>query len=597
MRLSSTVYTPHIKACQEQTKHLQKKAHVLSWIRTLSLFGSAALFWLYFTSYSDNHSTLITALVLLALFVVAVRHHAECKEKLSFSKLLQRNIKEEIRYLDHYELFNDPGIRFAGSAHAYSTDMDLFVSGGLFQHLNRCSGPSAENALAELLLRPNPSELNHRQEAVDELSPDHLWRQEFRAEGQQRVEKENSRLQLGRWLNTGNNKKSFKAEKLLIVFLSLAAMGTMATAIIGWTAWNLFLFVFIFNLIWVGRSSKSIGKEHRMLGTTVGELKRYSLLIMRFNAREWKSSLLKGYRQKLAGPADSAQELERLNNLLERFDYIHNIFVSPLLNGFLLFHLHTYYKVMEWKQNHGDQLLGWLETLDQIEALASLANFRANNPEFVFAEITSDKRIFEAAQLGHPLINHQVRVCNDIEMNQKPIVVLTGSNMAGKSTFLRTLGVNMILAKAGAPVCASKLRMSDFRLFTCIKVKDSLQQNESYFYAELKRLKVLKDKINSNNDCFVLLDEILRGTNSGDKLKGSIALMSQLADRGTFGVLATHDLGVSQLAESHEQVRCLHFASQLENGELKFDYRLKPGVCQQLNATYLMTMMGIIDPP
>jgi DNA mismatch repair ATPase MutS len=238
----------------------------------------------------------------------------------------------------------------------------------------------------------------------------------------------------------------------------------------------------------------------------------------------------------------------------------------------------------------------WLDAWYELETLNSLANFAYLNPHYVLPELTADPKRFSAQRLGHPLLSHATKVCNDFELDENQrIVILTGSNMAGKSTFLRTIGVNLCLTYAGAPVNAERLHTSLFRLFTCIKVSDSVQDGLSYFYAEVKRLQALlaATKVDDAMPVLFLIDEIFRGTNSRERLIGSRSYIRALSQSNTLGLVATHDLELVKLADAIVGVANLHFREDVSNGRMVFDYRLRTGPCPTTNALTIMRLEGL----
>jgi DNA mismatch repair ATPase MutS len=271
-----------------------------------------------------------------------------------------------------------------------------------------------------------------------------------------------------------------------------------------------------------------------------------------------------------------------------------NLVVSLLLNGIFLFHVHILFALEKWKKEHGQLIIPWLELLGEMESLNSYANLAFNNREFCIPKI-SDNENFVATDMGHPLIPARKRVDNSISFNDHRFVILTGSNMSGKSTFLRTLGINMILARAGSLVCAREFTFYPYEVRVSMRISDSLQDSESFFYAELKRLHQIITQLEAGEKTFVLLDEILRGTNSNDKHNGTVGLIRKLISAHACGVIATHDLTVAKLAdEMNGYISNKCFESEIINDELVFDYKLKDGVCTKLSASFLMKKMGVI---
>ena len=247
-----------------------------------------------------------------------------------------------------------------------------------------------------------------------------------------------------------------------------------------------------------------------------------------------------------------------------------------------------------WQNKHKKEMKKWFEVVEEFDSLNSFSNFYFNNKYASFPVFQKEEFSIKAENLGHPLINLSKRVNNSIQINPGEFIVITGANMAGKSTFLRTIVVNMILAMCGAPVCAEKFSFKPIQIFTSIRTSDSLHKNESYFYSELKRLKRIIEALKSNTRLFVVLDEILKGTNSKDKHKGSEALIKQFISLNTSGIVATHDVALGKLEESFPvNIKNKSFEVDINKDQLSFNYKLRDGVSKNMNATILMKEMGI----
>jgi DNA mismatch repair ATPase MutS len=284
-----------------------------------------------------------------------------------------------------------------------------------------------------------------------------------------------------------------------------------------------------------------------------------------------------------------------LARIASGFEVRRSEILHPLLNALLLWDLHCVARLERWKSRHAETAAGWLEILGEFEAISSFANLRFNHEDWAFPGIVPEPGVFQAEALGHPLIPPEERVCNDLRIGGGgTILIVTGPNMAGKSTFLKTVGVNLVLGLAGAPVCASFCRVSPFKLYTSMQVSDSLDKRLSLFYAELQRLKKILDVIARGEPVFYLLDEMLKGTNALDRQAGAIALLRQLVGSEAAGVVATHDLELTKLeTEFPGRIRNLHFDGTVEGDRLVFDYTLKPGRCESFNALALMRRIGI----
>jgi DNA mismatch repair ATPase MutS len=288
--------------------------------------------------------------------------------------------------------------------------------------------------------------------------------------------------------------------------------------------------------------------------------------------------------------------IRRLSKLLNWMDTNLNVFAYFFLNGLFMFSIHLLFALEKWRNRYRGMIPEWFAMLAEFDAMSGLAAFSFNNPGFVYPKSVSGDFILEAREIGHPLIPHKECVTNDIEINGwKQFLIITGANMSGKSTFLRTIGTNCILGMIGAPVYAKSFIFTPVEIHSSIRNNDSLVKGESYFYAELKQLKEIIEELKSGRKILILLDEILRGTNSSDKRSGSIALIRQLLNYNVIGVFATHDVELSKLINSYpESIRNFCFEISFTDDRMEIDYKLLPGVCRNLNASYLMRKMGIV---
>jgi DNA mismatch repair ATPase MutS len=301
-------------------------------------------------------------------------------------------------------------------------------------------------------------------------------------------------------------------------------------------------------------------------------------------------------QKKVQQPVSASKIFRELKSLVKKFEYRGNIIVGFFLNSMLLWDIRCVYKLWHWHRENHTKLVSWLEVISHMDALISLANFAGNHPEYVFPTAHESDFIFNTKQLGHPLLNPAKRVSNDMEISGWPkVMIITGANMAGKSTFLRTVGVNLVLARMGAPVCAEERVFTPVKIYNTMRTTDSLLKDESYFFAELKRIKGVLDQLQNGERFFVILDEMLKGTNSVDKLQGSRALIRKLLKSDSVSLIATHDLKLSEMEyEFPDYISNKCFEIRIENEELAFDYKLYDGVTQTMNATFLMKKMGII---
>jgi DNA mismatch repair ATPase MutS len=346
------------------------------------------------------------------------------------------------------------------------------------------------------------------------------------------------------------------------------------------------------QLATLGIYLKRINAFHESISRKKRILENYSLVLHYLQQEKFSSEEMQAITR-VAHQADV--RMKKLASLVSSFNARTNSLMAFIVNSFFMYDLQYVYRLEEWKEQNKTDLQQWLEAISKTELLISFATFGYNHPSFINAEI-SDTIYIEASELGHPLIDPKECITNSITIGNGPgVLIVTGANMAGKSTFLRTLGTNIVLALNGAPVFAKKFKCPLIRLRTGMRTADSLKDHQSYFYAELDRLKSIMDELRSNKPLLILLDEILKGTNSTDKQAGSIALVKQLLPHPCLAIIATHDLALGELEhEFPSKVKNFHFEPNIENDQLSFDYKLKPGIAQKMNATFLMKKMGII---
>jgi DNA mismatch repair ATPase MutS len=353
--------------------------------------------------------------------------------------------------------------------------------------------------------------------------------------------------------------------------------------------------VILINWSIIGRYAKRIQQQHTLLGKKEAILNQYATILSLFAKVETGNSvLLKKEKDKAAEAHQSVKKLSRLSAM---FDQRLNLFINIFLNSFFMYDIQCLWALESWKKQHKDRFNEWIHTVGMIESLNSLSTFAYNNPEYQYATVNTDTLSISATQMAHPLIPAEGRVANDCSFgSNEKLVLVTGSNMSGKTTFLRTLGSNLILAQCGAPVCAATFSFTPMVIRGSIRVSDSLQEQTSYFMAELKRLQqIIHFLQQQTTPVLILIDEILRGTNSEDKTYGSEQFIKKLIRYSCLTLFATHDLTLSRLEEELPgQVSNYCFESTIRNGELLFDYTLQRGVAKNKNASFLMEKMEII---
>jgi len=433
-----------------------------------------------------------------------------------------------------------------------------------------------------------------KQEAVKELSQKLTFRQHFQTLSALAGTTEKEDLAIKKWTETLSEKpKAFM--QFFAVLIPVLLLISIAGTAFDWhpVFSKLIVFFFTLNLLLIGYFSQHILKEIGKSDRIANSLQQYSKMLQSFETEKFQSVYLNDLQSKLQSDQKTAfQIVTNLANCFEKLNTIANLFVFIALNGTFQYHFWVYKKLMKWKENHQQDLWQFMEIIGEVEALNSLANFAYNNPEYQYPTISSNQIMME--DLGHPLISKDKRVRNTIDFSQKRFVILTGSNMSGKSTFLRTVGINLVLSYAGAPIDAKQAVVYPLPLWVSMRLTDSLSDSESFFFAEVKRLKQIVTEA-EKQPVFVLLDEILKGTNSDDKKTGTIGVIEKLHNLNVTGMIATHDLEVCKTTDNHLQTmenKC--FEVEIINNELHFDYKLKNGICQNKNATFIMKKMEII---
>jgi hypothetical protein len=559
----------------------------------------AALLFIYglYDAYNGGHAwtgVLIGAAVVL--FVLLLRMQARIASLLEFKQSIQKVLEDEIEFIKGNTIIFDGGPEFKERNHNYTGDLDVFGMHTLFQYLNRTSTYVGKKRLAFLVSnRLSNQEINSNQEAVKELTPESSWRIEFQARARIIGDKEDKYQSIINWSKTENVTPSIFSRIVLYLFPVLFALCFFSFIFThSFLSLRLSAFVFVMNLGVLGFYFKRISAELLAFDKIKRTLEQYALLIQSIETKKFQSESLRKLQEELTHNEKSAgQSIKELASIIQNLDSVQNLVGASVFNGTVLFHVHCFFKLLKWKRAHAKEVEQWFEVLGKVEALNSLANFKFNNPAFCFPEISETEQLrFE--EMGHPLISESKRICNDVSFDEQRFIVLTGSNMSGKSTFLRTIGINMVLANCGAPVCAKSAVLNPRDIHVAMRVDDSLADSQSYFFAEINRLKSLVES-NNSKDSFIILDEILRGTNSDDKRNGTIKLLEKLHLMNSCGIIATHDLEVCKISDEHPSFfsnKC--FEVEITNNELVFDYQLRAGICQNKSATFLMEKAGII---
>jgi hypothetical protein len=604
------IYQDKIQAYKFSAASFIPELNSLSYIRLAVFLTTGILIMLFAASgwIVPVAGSAITGAILFVLTLHKYNRIAADKKRTDF--LIQINEAELLRMSNDLAAF-PTGSEFPHRNHDYAADLDVFGPHSLFQLLNRTTTESGARLLAHWLTAPaDRLTIAARQAAVRELAPKLDWRQDFQVSGMQFESTSSDYQLLLKWVEEPPQFLPSR-KRLLTISLSLAAVSSAALAY--------FLYHFLFHLnelsgihllplilssvvnsIYLRKFKQA--SEHIILSTqrNTGILGAYQSLIETVEKQSFKSEKLSELHAILTQPGNpAAPEIGALKRILEMFQQKgtrnsigKNAFYG-MINNLWLIDIHLILKTEDWKSRNRDHIRLWIAAISELEALASIAGFAHANPDFTFPEITTEPYLIDFRTVGHPLLKPKKRVCNDFLMNGRgATTMITGSNMAGKSTFLRTVGINLVLAFTGAPCCASHARVSLLHIFTSMRTQDNLEESVSSFYAELQRIEQLLRLVGEGQPIFFLLDEMFKGTNSQDRFRGGVSLIRQLGELNAFGMISTHDLDLAKLTKDFA-IENFSFNSVISDGQISFDYRLTPGICTDFNASELMKRSGI----
>ncbi len=591
-----TTYQQIIQKAEQELQNARKRIYYISFLRLILFVGAVAnaiIFW------SDGWLCLSAFAILpFILFVWLVKRHNFWFYRKDFLKKKIEINEQEIRAMQHDFSDFDDGKEFVNPSHLYTLDLDIFGERSLFQYINRTATPIGKQCLANWFNAhlEDKEAIENRQKAIHELSADLEYRQQFRLLGLLYKGKPADTTEIKEWVKCPSYYRKHTLLRILpatvttinFLCISLTILGILPISVAG----GVFICFLLFSTIF----SKGVTKLQMTYGKKLQILSTYADQILLTEQKEMHSHILQELKEELTGRNQTAsQAVRQLSKLMNALDQRSNLLMSTILNGLIFWELRQVMRIEKWKEIHASDLPRWIETIGEIDAYCSLATFAYNHPDYIYPTIAAQPFHLQAEALGHPLMSRNKCVRNGIDIEKRPFfIIITGANMAGKSTYLRTVGVNYLLACIGAPVWAKRMEIYPARLVTSLRTSDSLADNESYFFAELKRLKLIIDKLEAGEELFIILDEILKGTNSMDKQKGSFALIKQFIHMNANGIIATHDLLLGTLVDSFpHNIRNYCFEADITNNELTFSYQMRNGVAQNMNACFLMKKMGI----
>lgn len=589
-------YQKQIDHYTARLKQIKKRRNLITLAKLLT-FGYM-IFLIYLLI---NHSTqplLLLGIGAILVFIfltlwdsqIIYRQHL-IEELLRINTLESDYLAGNFSALDQGERFNDP-------AHPYAHDLDLFGEDSLFQHLNRTVTFSGTQKLVSWLLSlsKDPEVIHSRQQAAEELCAEPEWCQHFRAAGALHPTQALDAV----ILKSGPTESPFfsKHSTVRLILWIANTIVIVSWAVTSFTPlpFSISLVLSLLQLSALALYIKKINAYHQRLNLFLKTISNYLPLVRLIHDQSFRSPYLQKIRHSLFTPeSNSLQALTQLHRIQNSLDQRGNIVIAFILNGLYLKDFHTLLRLDHWRKKYGPDIETWTDVLSEADALISMANYRFNHPAYCLPVICQD-RLLDTEEIGHPLLKSERNVTNDFSIRSlHQIAIVTGANMAGKSTFLRTIGVNLILAQSGNVVCSRYFAFQPMTLFTSMRTTDSLSKDTSYFHAELLRLQQLVNIAQQEDKVFIILDEMLKGTNSVDKLNGSLAFLKRILSYPISGLVATHDLALGELADDFPKhffnvcFEIVHSGSQIT-----YDYKLHPGISSNMNASILLKQMGLI---
>ncbi|WP_396602903.1 MutS-related protein [Algibacter sp. R77976] len=590
MEDSLKYYKKHLQVYTAQVQGLTNKMTLYSLYRLAVFVVTGFCVYLFFGQWQIAVSVGVFGVI---VFVYLLSKYTDIKRQRNFNKALVAINEEEIKIASGQFHDRNEGLEFQDPNHFYSLDIDLFGRGSFFQFINRTTINEGTHQLANALKANNVEAIESRQDAIKELSSKPQWRQYYSATSSM-VDVETPAKQVVSWLQ---NHTIFlpKVMSWLPLVFSIATVVLFVLTVLGIVTNQALIGYWLFVGFGVtGRYLKKINALSSNVDKVRDTFRQYATLLDLIENETFTSELLQKKQKQIQSGDEKASDIfKTFSKSLDALDNRNNIIGAIFGNGYFLTDVRNSFRIEQWIEKYGHKVSDWFEVVSFFDAYNSLGNYAYNHPEFVFPEIINDGPVIKAKNLGHPLLNKEKRVDSDLTIENEQFFIVTGANMAGKSTFLRTVSLHIVMANVGLPICAESTQYSPVKLITSMRTTDSLTDDSSYFFSELTRLKYIVDAIQKES-YFIILDEILKGTNSTDKAIGSRKFVEKLVASNATGIIATHDLSLCEIEKELDDVKNYYFDAEIINDELHFDYTLKEGICQNMNASFLLKKMEIV---
>ena len=587
-------YSKNIKDSNKKIELLNKSINIIGWLRLVVVICILALSYYLYSKLGVSYAILGIILGIVVFMIMANYHNKKITARDKVLIEIEFNEKGLKRLNGQYKDFEDVGDDLVKENHPFANDIDIFGKSSLFQMINTTRTKAGRKRLGEILSLdklPTKEEIKKRQEATCELAKKIEWRKKLYVNATFKKKKNGELNELLDWCNSES--KNAMPKVIISCLFILITFIVIFLCISGVFPITYLILDFMVNFVVIKFLTRDKTEAIYLFQKVKYDVKAYSNILIAIEDEEFKSSYLNEYKNKLNNKSGSCKDaMKKLSNLLDWIgDSAGNAYFF-IFNVVLFADVFILYNLNNWKINYGKELSKWLEVMGEFEAISSISNLYFDNDDWSFAEISETNEI-KALDMAHPLIGERA-VANSYDLEYpKKITLITGSNMSGKSTFLRTVGVNLVLAYIGAPSRAKKFKCSIMNIYTCMRTKDNLEESISSFYAEILRIKLIIEACRKGKKVFFLLDEIFKGTNSKDRHTGATVLIKQLSQNGAMGLLSTHDLELCDLEKEMQELKNYNFREYYEDNKIKFDYKLRKGRSTTQNAVYLMKLAGI----
>ncbi len=617
-------YRQHIQTSEQTLAQLAQKSTRMGLLR-FALFIVFVLVLFLLPEQQGWALTIGIAILIVIVFAWVMILDKRNKYRMAYLQQYVVINQREIQLGEHNSSGLDSGKSFYTENHPYADDLDLFGEGSLYQHFNRAETALGRKRFAQYLSRTPESlvEITARQASVAELSSQLDWRQAFQTYAAMSPHDDTAVKGLLAWMAQPSTVAAKSYTPYLLILGPIYMTTGLVLGFAEYFPWSIITLSWLPGLLYLRQHLTTVNETVLLLGKNGALLRGYEALIKHVEQHSFSSEKTKQLQEILS--KDSAtQAIKKLSYYNSQLDVRHNPLALPFII-FTFWDIQWLWRIERWRKRHAQNVPNWFMAISELEALNSLATLKYNHPDWTvpcievepalaaaevlaiahsnypgikvdIKEQSPGQPYLQGSQIGHPLINPAKRVDNDFTLSAKPhLYLITGSNMAGKSTFLRSVGINVVLAMCGSVVCAKDFRTPILSVYTSMRTRDALQDDTSSFYAELKRLNIIIEAVKAQSNVLYLLDEVFKGTNSRDQHTGAMALAKQLLAYPCAGILATHDLSIGELLEQKPQdVTSACFEVDLsQEDELYFDYKLKPGMSKNSSATQLMRKMGI----